>query len=179
MTRGLPKSRVPDNVEAEKPSAAEAEEAAKAEPMKPAAGKSPAKKPERDQKRAELEEEAKAKKESRAKAAQERKANAERAKSETQAKRADKRSGKAKATVTGKSAGQTAKSKFKPRSGPPLDANQVTFKQLREFGMSVTQATRVIAYRERRGGFDSVDDLDSVPGIPETFLTELKGELTA
>jgi DNA uptake protein ComE-like DNA-binding protein len=45
--------------------------------------------------------------------------------------------------------------------------------------MSVTQATRVIAYRERQSGFSSVDDLDTVPGLPETLLTEIKEQLTA
>ena len=38
--------------------------------------------------------------------------------------------------------------------------------------MSVTQATRVIAYRERQEGFDSVDDLDTVPGLPKKLLNE-------
>jgi DNA uptake protein ComE-like DNA-binding protein len=45
--------------------------------------------------------------------------------------------------------------------------------------MSVTQATRVIAYRERQDGFDSVDDLDSVPGFPKTFLNDIKDQLSA
>jgi DNA uptake protein ComE-like DNA-binding protein len=44
-------------------------------------------------------------------------------------------------------------------------------------GMSVTQATRVIAYRERQDGFDSVEDLEAVPGIPKKFLTEVKEQL--
>ena len=45
--------------------------------------------------------------------------------------------------------------------------------------MSVTQATRVIAYRERRDGFDSIDDLDQVPGFPKPLLAELKQQLSA
>lgn len=60
-----------------------------------------------------------------------------------------------------------------------IDVNEATFEQLRDLGMSVTQATRVIAYREREAGFDSVDDLDSVPGIPKPFVSELKDRLTA
>ncbi|HEX6585958.1 MAG TPA: helix-hairpin-helix domain-containing protein [Solirubrobacterales bacterium] len=60
-----------------------------------------------------------------------------------------------------------------------IDVNEATFEQLRDLGMSVTQATRVIAYREREAGFDSVDDLDSIPGIPKPFVSELKDRLTA
>jgi DNA uptake protein ComE-like DNA-binding protein len=45
--------------------------------------------------------------------------------------------------------------------------------------MSVTQATRVIAYRDRQDGFDSIDDLDTVPGFPKAFLAELKQRLSA
>jgi DNA uptake protein ComE-like DNA-binding protein len=40
--------------------------------------------------------------------------------------------------------------------------------------LSVTQATRVLAYRERLGGYRSVDDLDQVPGFPRDFLAEFK-----
>jgi DNA uptake protein ComE-like DNA-binding protein len=44
--------------------------------------------------------------------------------------------------------------------------------------MSVTQATRVIAYRERQDGFDSVEALEAVPGIPKKFLSEIRDQLT-
>ncbi|MGH2955571.1 MAG: ComEA family DNA-binding protein, partial [Solirubrobacterales bacterium] len=63
--------------------------------------------------------------------------------------------------------------------GPRVDVNRATFEELRQLGMSVTQATRVIAYRERRDGFESVEDLHSIPGLPKDFLTELKQRLTA
>ena len=66
---------------------------------------------------------------------------------------------------------QPAEEKAKPRRrGGPLDVNKATFEQFRELGMSVTQATRVIAYRERQDGFDSVDDLDAVPGLPKKLI---------
>jgi competence ComEA-like helix-hairpin-helix protein len=75
---------------------------------------------------------------------------------------------------------EAERSKPKPRrSGPALDVNTATFEELRELGMSVTQATRVIAYRERQDGFDSVDDLERVPGIPKAFAAEIKDQLTA
>ncbi len=74
---------------------------------------------------------------------------------------------------------RAAAAKAQRRRGGPLDVNTATFEELRKVGMSVTQATRVIAYRERCDGFKSVDDLDSVPGITEGLLGELKDRLTA
>jgi len=54
----------------------------------------------------------------------------------------------------------------------------VTFEQLREQSLSVTQATRLLAHRERLGGFQSVDDLDQVAGFPEDLLADLKSRST-
>ena len=42
----------------------------------------------------------------------------------------------------------------------------------------MTQATRVIAYRERKDGFNSLDDLDTIPGLPRGLLDEVKENLT-
>jgi hypothetical protein len=55
-----------------------------------------------------------------------------------------------------------------------IDLNVVTFEQLREQNLSVTQATRLLAHRERLGGFQSVEDLDQVPGFPQDILEDLK-----
>lgn len=65
------------------------------------------------------------------------------------------------------------------RMRPLVNLNDATFEQLRALDMSVTQATRVIAYRERQDGFDSVDDLGSVPGFPKPFLEQLKQQLSS
>jgi DNA uptake protein ComE-like DNA-binding protein len=35
----------------------------------------------------------------------------------------------------------------------------------------------VITYRERQDGFDSVEDLASVPGMPSAFLSEVTPKL--
>jgi len=59
-----------------------------------------------------------------------------------------------------------------------MNLNTVTFEQLREQGLSVTQATRLLAHRERLGGFKSTDDLDQVAGFPTDLLTELKSRST-
>ena len=65
----------------------------------------------------------------------------------------------------------------RPAATPAIRLNQATFEQLRELGFSVTQATRVLTYRERMDGFSSLDDLDEVPGMPEPFLTDVKLKL--
>jgi DNA uptake protein ComE-like DNA-binding protein len=36
----------------------------------------------------------------------------------------------------------------------------------------------VIAYRDTRGGFDSLDELDDIPGLPKETRGTLKGLLT-
>jgi len=59
-----------------------------------------------------------------------------------------------------------------------INLNTVTFEQLREQNLSVTQATRLLAHRERLGGFHSVDDLDQVAGFPQDVLVELKSRST-
>jgi DNA uptake protein ComE-like DNA-binding protein len=63
-------------------------------------------------------------------------------------------------------------------SGDRTNVNRATFEQLRDVGFSVTQATRVITYREREDGFESLDDLANVPGMPREFLGEVKPKLT-
>jgi DNA uptake protein ComE-like DNA-binding protein len=59
-----------------------------------------------------------------------------------------------------------------------LDLNVVSFEQLRAQNLSVTQATRLLAHRERLGGFTSLDDLDQVPGFPQDLLVDLKSRST-
>jgi DNA uptake protein ComE-like DNA-binding protein len=62
--------------------------------------------------------------------------------------------------------------------GDRTSLNKATFEQLRDVGFSVTQATRVITYRERQSGFKSLDDLGNVPGMPRQFLREVSPKLT-
>lgn len=63
------------------------------------------------------------------------------------------------------------------KNGAP-DVNEVSFEQLRELGLSVTQSARMIAYRETRGGFDSLEELDEIPGLPKDARGTLKGLLS-
>jgi competence protein ComEA len=60
----------------------------------------------------------------------------------------------------------------------PVNLSTATFDDLRDLGLSVTQAKRVIDFRDRLGGFDSLDDLDYVPGFPKAALNDLKSRLT-
>lgn len=59
-----------------------------------------------------------------------------------------------------------------------VNLNSATFEQLREAGLSVTQATRILAYRERFGGYNSVEDLEKVPGFPTDLIESLKGKIS-
>jgi DNA uptake protein ComE-like DNA-binding protein len=59
-----------------------------------------------------------------------------------------------------------------------IDLNSVSFEQLRAENLSVTQATRLLAHRERLGGFRTVDDLDQVAGFPPDVLADLKSRST-
>lgn len=65
-----------------------------------------------------------------------------------------------------------------PASGP-VNLNDASFEELRNAGLSVTQTGRVLAHRERGGGFSSVDELDEIPGFPREFLDQVKPNLTA
>jgi DNA uptake protein ComE-like DNA-binding protein len=42
----------------------------------------------------------------------------------------------------------------------------------------VTQATRLLAHRERVGRFESIEELDQIPGMPPEFLEDLKRRST-
>jgi DNA uptake protein ComE-like DNA-binding protein len=58
--------------------------------------------------------------------------------------------------------------------GGVIDLNAATFEELRAQNLSVTQATRLLAHRERLGRFQSVDDLDQVAGFPTELVEDLK-----
>ena len=41
----------------------------------------------------------------------------------------------------------------------------------------MTQATRLLAHRERLGRFGSAEELDQIPGFPQELLEDLKRPL--
>ena len=59
----------------------------------------------------------------------------------------------------------------------PLSINSASYEDLRTLGLSVTQTGRVLAHRERTGGYESLEDLDEIPGFPTGFLDDLKARL--
>jgi competence protein ComEA len=59
----------------------------------------------------------------------------------------------------------------------PVSVNSATLDDLRAIGLSHTQAARLLAHRERAGGFGSLDELDELPGFPAGFLAELKARV--
>ena len=59
-----------------------------------------------------------------------------------------------------------------------VNLNEASYDDLRRLGLSVTQTGRVLSRREELGRFNSLDDLDAVPGFSRTFLDELKRSLT-
>ena len=63
-------------------------------------------------------------------------------------------------------------------SEAPLNLNEASYEQLRSLRLSVTQTGRLLAYREREGGFRSLDELERIPGFPRGQLDELRRKLT-
>jgi DNA uptake protein ComE-like DNA-binding protein len=67
------------------------------------------------------------------------------------------------------------------RAGKEADhrsINSLSFEKLRELGLSVNQAARLISERDRRGGFNSLDELDELHGFPHQLLDALKRGVT-
>jgi DNA uptake protein ComE-like DNA-binding protein len=56
--------------------------------------------------------------------------------------------------------------------------NGASFDELRNLGLSITQSERLISYRDSRGGFESLNEIDEVPGFPADVRQALKDQLT-
>jgi DNA uptake protein ComE-like DNA-binding protein len=56
--------------------------------------------------------------------------------------------------------------------------NRISFEQLRDLGLSVTQAAGLLARRDTRGGFASLDDLDDLAGFSRELIERLKRRLS-
>jgi competence ComEA-like helix-hairpin-helix protein len=90
-----------------------------------------------------------------------------------------KRKPPAKPPAEGKRPKKAAKRKEPQPEKPsgPVDLNEATFEQLRGLGFTAAQANRVIAYRDRLGGYESLEDIATVPGIQRELVTRLKDAL--
>lgn len=74
-------------------------------------------------------------------------------------------------------AGATRPSPRAPKTEPTVSLSKAGVDELREVGMSITQARRIIRYREQHGDFGAVEELDQVPGFPEKFLARIKDRM--
>ena len=59
-----------------------------------------------------------------------------------------------------------------------LSLNSATYEELRSLGLSVAETGRLLAERERMGGFRSLDELGSIRGLPRTLIDELGDKIT-
>jgi DNA uptake protein ComE-like DNA-binding protein len=77
------------------------------------------------------------------------------------------------------SAGPATKPSLQPAPAKKgkADLNSATFEELRGLGLSVTQCARLISYRDSRQGFDSLDEIDAVPGFPDELRRTLKDQI--
>ena len=57
---------------------------------------------------------------------------------------------------------------------PRLNLNQASFAELRSLNLTTTQSHRLLAYRKRVGGYESLEQLDEVPGFPNEVRERLK-----
>ena len=64
-----------------------------------------------------------------------------------------------------------------PRPEATVSLSKAAFDELREVGISRTQARRIIRWREKHGDFAAVDELNEVPGFSKNFLAEIKEQL--
>ena len=95
----------------------------------------------------------------------------------TTASRTATGSRRAKSGERAKPAARSGRAKRDGEKNGMLDLNGATFEELRNLGLSVTQSARMIAYRDVRGGFDSLDELDDIPGLSADTRRDLKGRL--
>ncbi len=60
-----------------------------------------------------------------------------------------------------------------------LSINSATAEELDRAGLSKRQAQRVVDFRDQHGAFESVDELDDIPGIGKSTLRRIKGAMNA
>jgi DNA uptake protein ComE-like DNA-binding protein len=85
-----------------------------------------------------------------------------------------KASARSRKTATGRSPGG---SRSQRRKVEKLNLNEATFEDLRALGLSVTQSARLVAYRNVREGYKSLDELDEIPGLSRKTRAELRAQL--
>jgi DivIVA domain-containing protein len=71
----------------------------------------------------------------------------------------------------------SAAQRRRKRSPQRLDLNEATFVDLRSMGLGVAGSARLIAMRDIRGRFDSLEVLDELEGYPDSTIEKLKKRL--
>ncbi|WP_105200696.1 MULTISPECIES: ComEA family DNA-binding protein [unclassified Pseudoalteromonas] len=70
-------------------------------------------------------------------------------------------------------------SKSEASSHAKVSLNQATAEQLQTLpGIGPAKAKAIIDYRDKNGGFKSIEQLDDVPGIGERLMAELKEKVS-
>jgi competence ComEA-like helix-hairpin-helix protein len=59
-----------------------------------------------------------------------------------------------------------------------LSINSATVEELDRAGLSKSQAQKVVALREQKGAFESLDELDDIPGIGKGTIDRIRGTMT-
>ena len=58
-------------------------------------------------------------------------------------------------------------------AGRTVSLNSATYEELRSLGLSVAETGRLLAERERMGGFRTLEDVASIRGLPRSLIDEL------
>ena len=96
------------------------------------------------------------------------------------ARRAPRRAASRRAADGPAASKPKAPKRSRPRAAKKgrINLNQASFAELRSLRLSVSQSHRVLAYRRRIGGYQSIEQLDDVPGFPEAVRERLKRRVT-
>ena len=98
------------------------------------------------------------------------------------AARAEPRRRAARGAAPRVASGRAAQGPSRPSDGPGttdgrLNLNQASFAELRSLNLSITQSHRLLAYRKRVGRYESIEQLDDLPGFPKDVRERLKRQL--
>jgi helix-hairpin-helix protein len=103
-----------------------------------------------------------------------------RAPSRAEPRAASRRGAPRRVTSERAAPGPVAPRRAAPRAASDrrLNLNRASFAELRSLDLSITQSHRLLAYRKRIGGYESIEQLDDIPGFPKVVRERLKRQVT-